>query len=180
MKRNGWVVISLVCLAASIVSLFTTVIVYADGGMRTTYNIIDLILYQDFADSVLSYYSGQAFLGISDGLVAVLAVIGVAAIICSLIGIITMRGKQYRDLWPFVLALVGLIGTMIPSVAIVLGIVLSQQFFPGTISCGIYPIVTMIAMIVCIITVTWRRKSTKEERMAAKRAGDKIHRAGDL
>ena len=84
MKRNGWVVISLVCLVASIVSLFTTVIVYTDGGMRTTYNIIDLILYQDFADSVLSYYSGQAFLGISDALVAVLAVIGVAAIICSL------------------------------------------------------------------------------------------------
>ena len=49
MKRNGWVVISLVCLAASIVSLFTTVIVYTDGGMRTTYNIIDLILYQDLS-----------------------------------------------------------------------------------------------------------------------------------
>lgn len=97
MKRNGWVVISLVCLAASIVSLFTTVIVYTDGGMRTTYNIIDLILYQDFADSVLSYYSGQAFLGISDGLVAVLAVIGVAAIICSLIGIITMQGKAVSE-----------------------------------------------------------------------------------
>ena len=180
MKRKVWIVTSLICLAVSTLSLFSTIVVFSDAnGQQFSYNIVDFIKYERFSQEVMANYTGEWFRNIADSRIVILAVIGIAALVFSLIGILSMS-LQRRNRWPFIMALMGLIGTAIPSAAIMIAVLASKQYFIGTISCGIYPIVTPIAMIVCIITVTWKRKRTVEEIEAAQRAEGLIHPAGDL
>lgn len=180
MKKNGWLALSLACLTVSVLSLFTTVVAYTDiHGIVTTYNVIDLLGYKDFAEQVMFHYTGTLFLSVQDSMVIVITAIGVAAILLALVGVVTMS-LQRRNRWPFVLALLGIVGTAIPSLTILGATLLSRDYFNGTISGGIYPIVTPIAMVVCLITVTRKRKRTLEELLAAERAEGLIRRAGDL
>lgn len=180
MKRKAWIVTALICLAVSTLSLFSTIVVFVDvHGQQFTYNIIDFIKYERFAQEVMANYAGELFRNVADSRIVILAVIGIAALVCSLVGILSMS-LQGRNRWPFVMTLAGFVGTAIPSAAIIAAVLASKQYFIGTLSCGIYPIITPIAMIVCIITVTWKRKRTAEEMEAAKRAEGLIHSAGDL
>ena len=181
MRRTGWLAISLGCLVISIVSLFTTVISYTDGdGGVTKYNIVDLIGSERFTREVLADYRGTLFWGVSTKLVLVFSIIGSLAILFAIVGILTMT-KQGRDIGPFLLAVIGTIGTAIPSFVILLVIILSRaHFFVGTISAGLYPIITPIAMISCLITVTWKRRRTLEEIEAYEKAQGLIFKAGDI
>jgi len=180
MQRKGWIITAIICLIVSIVSLFITIIKYTGiNGVRNTYNILDFIDYQRFADEVLTEYSGSMFLSVEDSTVRIFAMIGVIAIVLAVIGIFGMS-LQKRNTWSFVLTLLGLVGTLIPSIVIILAVVLSREYFQGTLSCGLYPIITPIAMIICIITVSWKRKKTKEELEAERIAGQFLRRGSDL
>ena len=61
-----------------------------------------------------------------------------------------------------------------------LAVLLSGKYFAGTIRCGIAPILTPIAMILCMITVSGRRKFLRAERKAQKEAEGLIWEAGEL
>jgi hypothetical protein len=69
---------------------------------------------------------------------------------------------------------------MAPSVVIFVCIVALKDNYLGTISCGIYPIVSPIAMIVCLSTTTQMRKRNVEYRKKLKEAEGLIFRGGDL
>lgn len=182
MKRIGWMVLSFLCLIASIASLFLSVITYTVGRQEYSYNLLDLIRYEDFADEVLADYTGTFFMkwdGSEERVLLMIAGIGITAIILAVIGIITMQ-VQRRNTFSFILALLGLIGTLIPACAILLAVLMSQDYFVGSISGGLYPVVTPIAMICCIITATWKYRRSREERKAMRTAGQLMHKSGDL
>ena len=160
--------------------MFAPIIVFVDDYRKQfTYNIIDFLIYKQFAQKVMANYTGEWFRNIEDSRIIVLAIIGIVAILFAVIGIFSMS-LQRRNRWPFVMALLGLIGTAIPSLTIIAAVFASKQYFNGTIWCGIYPLLTPVAMIICLITVTWKRKRTIDEIKAAKQAEGLIHPAGDL
>lgn len=182
MKRMGWMILSLLCLIASVASLFFSIITYSVGGREYSYNLVDLIRYDDFAKEVLGDYTGTLFMvmeGSEEKLLLILAAIGIGAILLAAVGIITMQ-VQRRNIFSFILALLGLVGTLIPASAILLAVVMSQDYFVGTVSSGAYPMVTLVAMICCIITVTWKYHRSRDERKAMRAAQQLIRRAGDL
>ena len=66
------------------------------------------------------------------------------------------------------------------SFLIILGVILSADYFPGTLSCGLSPIITPIAMAVCIRVVIRRRNKVLEQLSAEMQAQGLIQPAGDL
>lgn len=182
MKRIGWMVLSFFCLIASIVSLFLSIITYKVGRQEYSYNLLELIRYEDFADQVLVDYTGTLFMkleGYEEKVLLIIAGIGIAAILLATIGIITMQ-VQRRNTFSFILTLLGLVGTLIPAFVILLVVLMSQDYFIGSISSGLYPVVTPIAMICCIITATWKYRRSRDERKAMRTAGQLMHKSGDL
>ena len=69
---------------------------------------------------------------------------------------------------------------MAPSVIIFICIVALKDYYLGTIACGIYPIVSPIAMIACIAAATKMRRRNIEYRKKLKEAEGLIFRGGDL
>lgn len=182
MKRIGWMILSLLCLLVSVASLFLSIITYTVGRREYSYNLLDLIRYEDFVDEVLVDYTGTFFLkwnGYEERILLVIAGIGVAAIMLAVIGIITMQ-VQRRNTFSFILTLLGLVGTLIPACAILIAVLMSQDYFAGSISSGLYPVVTPVAMIFCIITVTWKYRRSRDERKAMRTAGQLMRKSGDL
>ena len=115
-----------------------------------------------------------------DSIVAViLATTAVLAIVAAFVGVVTMS-LQRPNTWQFVLALIGIIGTAIPSMLVFLAVILSKNYFPGSFSFGVYPVITPIAMALCMITVTKKHKKTQEEIRAAEKAKGLILPGGDL
>lgn len=179
-KLNKWVIISYACLLVSIVSTFTTVVAYTNaGGIRKTFSIIDFISSDEFDSFVLYEYTGTVVCNINAPVIRGVVVIGVLALLCAAIGIATLS-KQRKNLWPFVLTLIGLIGTMIPSIMIFVAVILSKHHFTGSMSCGIYPVATPVAMIVCIITATEMHRRNQEYIKRLEDAKGLIFRGGDL
>ncbi len=78
------------------------------------------------------------------------------------------------------MALVGISGTAIPAIIVLIAAPVSQQYLPGTFQCGVYPIITPIAMVLCMITVTKKYKRALAEIRAAEKAKGLIRPGGDL
>lgn len=180
MKKNiQWLLPVLICIVASVASIFLPVLTYnyPDGG-SVSFNIFGFI---DSAAlvKILTGYTGSFVVNVSQTTVIILAIAAVLSIIAAFVGVITMS-LQRPNRWQFVLALVGIIGTAIPSVLIFLAVLLSRNYFPGRFSCGVYPIITPVAMVLCMITVTKKHKKTQAEIRAAERAKGLIWSAGDL
>lgn len=124
-------------------------------------------------------YIGNVVVTIDIQIIRVLVVIGIAAIICAFLGIATLS-KQKKNMWPFVLTLAGLIGTMIPSVIIFIAVLFLKSQYMGTLSCGIYPVVTPIAMIISMVTATQMHRRNQEYIKKMEAAEGLIFRGGDL
>lgn len=187
-KNKNWMLISIGALLLSVASLFLPVINYVanrgdDMGIRYSFNIINLLDGESFIEHVLSEYTGSFLFGISAGLsnliIGLLCLIGLAAIVCSFIGLKSMS-KQYESSWPFRLTLAGILFTAIPAIALLAVVLMSGNQFRGNISAGAYAYVTPIAMVVSYITVTKRHKLTQEERRIQQAASQYIKPAGDL
>ena len=186
MKRKSlWLYISLGAIALSILSLFLPVFSYRAYGSAETvgYNLPRLLNVSRLLDEVFFDYIGETFHNLSDGavvaLVVLFAVIGVAAIVLALVGLISMS-KQKESAWPFRLALIGLIGTAIPSVALLVLFLVSASDFLGEMYLGAYIIITPLAMILACVTVVSRHRLTREEARLQQEAAAFIRPAGDL
>ena len=180
MERNKWFSVAMGSLGVSILSLFTSIISYtAPNGRITHYNLINLLSGTDFLDNVLWYYTGPVFWKMEGPTVSILAFGAVAAMVCALVGLITLR-KQRPNTWQFVLTLVGLVGTAFPSFLVILAVMLSDNYFPGDIACGISPIITPVAMVICILAVIRRRNKVLEQLRREVEAKGLVFQAGDL
>ena len=180
MDKKKWFYVALACVAVSIASLFSSIITYTSTTGRVThYNLTDLLLETGFRDDVLSQYTGPVLWAMDGPTVSILAFVAVAAVACALVGLFTLR-KQRPNIWQFILTLLGLIGTAFPSFLVILAVVLSKNYFRGEISCGISPVITPIAMVVCIFVVVRRRNKVLEQLRREMEAKGLVYQAGDL
>ena len=181
MKKNiQWLLPVLTCIVASVASVFLPVLTYTyPNGQTVEFNLFSFTEpSQDLLD-ILASYSGPYEMYIPQIWLTILAVLAVLAIIAAFIGVITMS-LQRPNTWQFVLALVGIIGTAIPAIIVIIAAPVSQQYLPGTFQFGVYPIITPIAMVMCMITVTKKHKRTQAELRAAEKAKGLIRPGGDL
>lgn len=180
MKKNiQWLLPVLTCIIASIASVFLPVLTYKyPNGQVVKLNIFGFIEPIELS-KILSSYSGPFSVDVDQAVATILAVCAVLAIVAAFVGVITMS-LQHPNTWQFVLSLAGIIGTAIPSVLVFLAVILSKNHFPGTFSFGAYPIITPIAMAMCMITVTKKHKRTQAELLAAEKAKGLIRPGGDL
>lgn len=182
LKENTLVTAAYISLAVAILSIFTTIIRYTNGsGERKTFTVFDFFASKgNEFDSFVSYeYVGNVLWKINIGAIRIFSIIGIIAVICAIAGVV-MISKQKENTGSFVLALIGLFGTMAPSVIILACVVIMRDNYMGTISCGIYPIVSPIAMIICIAATTQMHRRNIEYRKKLKDAEDLIFRGGDL
>lgn len=179
-KETAWVLSSLLWILISVLSLFVSIISYqGEDGITVTYALQDLIVGDRFSREVLSQYTGEFHLAIGSWALTLLCVLAVAAILAAFVGVIILS-KQRPVKWPYIMTLTGVIGTAIPSIAVFIAVIASISYFPGTISCGFYPIITPIAMAICLITVIREHKRIMRAIDSVNRAKDLIKPAGDL
>ena len=178
-KYDKWLVPVLILIIASILSMFLTVLSYIyPDGRQVVFNIVDFVEQSDELVDILAAYSGPTMY-IDKVWLTVLAFLAAAAIVAAFAGVVTMS-RQRPNTWQFVMALAGVIGTAIPAIIVIVAAPLSQRYLPGAFRFGVYPIVTPIAMAVCMITVTKKHKKTQAEIRAEERAKDLIRPGGDL
>lgn len=180
MKTEQWFILAISCLVLSIVSLFTTIITYTDMfGYKYSFNIIDLLEGEMFEEVVLTQLISDPIIIMSSTTITFLAILAIGALVCAFVGLITLRA-QYPSDKQFLLTLVGVIGTAIPSILIIIGVLISGEYYYGTIGCGIAPIFTPIAMLVCVRTVLRRKDKVKAALQAKVAAEGLLKQAGDL
>lgn len=187
MKRKKlWTNLSFWMLVLSIITVFLPVISYKHSTIDTKkgYNIFSMLQNKDFVMTVFGKeYQGEFMRGLSNTamyvIVAVLAIVGAAAIISAFIGVNSMT-KQYESPWPFRLALGGAIGTALPSVVLLVLILISKDQFAGEMEFGAYILITPAAMLVACIHTTGLHRETRAEAALRKEAEQYIRPAGDL
>lgn len=178
-NKKTWLTITLMCLFLSVISLVFPILTYVyPSGRSQPFNLFKFLNPEELGD-VLSQYTGSFALAIEEQDIPVFATIGVLSIVAAFVGVITLS-IQRPNLWQFVLAMAGLIGTLIPSVLLFVVVISSIDYFPGSFKFGAYPVVTPISMGICIYMVTRKRKLTQEEIEAEKKAARYLRSLGDL
>ena len=178
-RESIWLWVALFWIVISVASMFISIVSYrTPEGVRTTYAIQHLIDGDTFSKEVLSHYTARTRLNVGPWALTALCVLGVGAIVAALTGLLLMS-KQKSVRWPFVMTLIGAIGTAVPALAILVGTVLSINYFPGRMSPGFYPIITPIAVAICLVIVIRERRRIVKANAAVKN-NDLIRPAGDL
>lgn len=178
-NKKTWLSITLLCLGFSILSLFFPILTYTyPSGSKQSFNLIGFMNPQAFG-KVLNQYTGPYKLIIDRQYIPVLAAVALLAIAAAFVGVITMSAQR-SNRWQFVMAMAGLIGTVIPSVALFIVVLSSVHDFPGSFQFGAYPVITLISMGICIFMVTRKRKLTKEEIIAEQIASKHLRRLENL
>lgn len=178
-KDTIWLWIALFWIVISVISMFIGVISYTTaGGTTKMYAIQNLIDGETFSKEVLREYTGDFVLDVGPWALTALCILAVGAIIAALAGILIMQ-KQRPVKWPFVMTVIGVIGTAIPALLILYAVIVSVNYFPGKISAGFYPIVTPIAVAFCLYIVIRERKRVLKANAAIKQNAY-IRPAGDL
>lgn len=184
-KKKTWMYTAVGAIILSMASLLLPVITYKSAETRriTKYNIFKLFSNDELIDNVFSEYTGDFLSGMESGAVSfwivLLCVIGIAAIVLAFVGIQSMA-KQYESATPFRLAIFGLIGTAIPSIALLVLYMCSKNQYEGIMHLGAYIIVTPLAMVIACMAVTSKYRMSKEEAAAQIEARAYIRPAGDL
>ena len=181
-EGKSWLLAAWSSMLISLVAMaFTPVAVYVSGeGETLSYSILSLVTDgSHFSQSVLNEYTGPVLLTFRGPVVAALAAVAIAAVACALVGLVLI-GTQYPQRWQFCLTFVGLVGTAVPSVLILVGVFLSEDYFLGTLRCGASPVITPVAMIISIIAVTKRRSAAQKAVTDQLIAEGKLMRGGDL
>ena len=166
----GWI-------ALSVASMFLSVISYTPpGAEKITYALQDIIGGTYFYKHVLNQYTGPIPVEIGTWALTVLCILAIASILAASVGIVLLS-RQRPTKWPYIMTLIGTVGTAIPSLLIFAAVLVSLRYFPGKIGLGFYPIVTPIAMGLCLWIVVAERRRTMR---ALKNRSPYLHRGGDL
>lgn len=163
MKRGTWLAIALTLLMVSLVSMLLPVLTYELNGREVaSFNVLDIAEQSLELTAILSTYTGQLSLDIDPWVATLLAVLAGASVVAAFAGVITVSAQR-PNRWQYMMAMTGLVGTLIPSVVIYVILILSIRYFPGTFRCGVYPIVTPIAMGICVYMVTHRYRHSRAQ-----------------
>jgi hypothetical protein len=180
MEKQNWFYLAIGGVAVSIISLFMSIITYVTSFDKYTFNIMDFIGFNKEIDTVLAAgYRGPSTITINGWLAGILGFLAVAAVVCAVIGLITLR-EQRPNTAQFTLTIIGLIGVMIPSIVAMVVVFGYGKDYAGEISLGLAPIITPIAMFFSIMAVIRRKNKVAEEIQNELRAKGLIHEAGDL
>ena len=180
-RQNKLVAIAYSGLIISLLSAFTTIVGYTNNaGVHKTFSLLDLLAdAKGFGSFIFNEFTGKTYIYYEPWQLFVLIALGAAAIVLAFTGL-NKLSKQTDNQASFVLTLLGLIATMIPAVVIFIEIIVLKDRYLGTISCGVYPVVSPIAMIACIAAATKMRRRNIEYRRKLKEAEGLIFRGGDL
>lgn len=180
-KKKGWFYVAISCVAASILSMFISILTYTPVGKgKMVFSILDLIGDSTrFTDYVVYQYDGPILFEINATFAAVLVVIALAAIICAVVGLITLRAQR-PNTWQFVLTIIGLVGVAGPSIVLFVTVLGFGKYYQGTIGLGIAPFVGIIAMIVSIAAVVRRKNKVAEQLRRELESRGMIWKAGNL
>lgn len=181
-KNKNWMYVSFAALACSVLSLILPVVYYSTGGWNYAYNVFGL-MGSSFIDDVMSEYVGSFMYGTDrytvSFLIVLLCLTGVAAIVCSFVGLKSMS-KQYESQWPFRLTLAGILLTALPAMVLLVAVTMSGGWFSGTLSPGAYMFVTPAAMVISCLAVVKRHRLNQDELRIQQAAAQYIRPAGDL
>lgn len=181
-KNNELIILAYASLIISILSAFTTIVGYKNRlGVYRSFSLIDFLSKDgnSFDSFVSKEYIGKIYWVINIPTIRNFVIIGILAVICAFVGL-SLISKQKENTSSFILTLLGLIGTMAPAVLIFICIVILKENYLGDISFGIYPIISPIAMMVCIAAATQMHRKNNEYKKKLKEANGLIFRAGDL
>ena len=181
-RANKLTAIAFISLAVSILSVFTTIIGYTNRQrIHRNFTLLHFLSSDGngFESFVLREYTGHVYMNIDMTTVRIFVAIGIAAILCALIGLFLISNQKENRV-SFILTLAGLVGTVAPSLLILICVILLGNDFYGTISCGIYPIVSPIAMIVCILAATKMHRNNIANQKSRKELCQLIRRGGEL
>lgn len=184
MKSKAWFYVAFGSLIASLISMIflPTIIVYRNNISSESYSVVKLITdSSNFEKNVLHFYDNDIVLKINAGSVVFLSLLALAAVVCAVVGLITLRAQR-PNTKQFILTLVGLVGVTIPSLILLICIAgFGNSFAEGiSLKFGPAPIITPITMIICIATVIRRKNKVAEELRRSLEESGKIMRAGDL
>lgn len=163
-QKKKWFYAAVISLIVSIASAFTTVLSYISlEGDYYTFNIINLLSGEDFTRKVLIWYEGTVYWKIDSFWVTVFSLISVLSLALAITGLITLR-QQRPNTWQFSMTITALIGTALPALLILSAVLIFGKNFPGTLRCGIYPIVSPIATLISVLAVRRKKNIVLEER----------------
>ena len=171
-EKKVWLYIAAASLFISVASLFTTIFVYNNKAWTYKFNILGLIRGKDFVNNVLASYTGKVYWKIDATWVTLLAIISVASLVCAVVGLVTLR-QQRTNRMQFWLTIIGLIGTCLPALLVLVAVPVFQKGFPGKLRYGIYPIVAPIATLISVLAVYIYRKKNKVQEELRKELEDK-------
>ncbi len=175
-EKMTWFYIAIGGIAVSLLSMFLPILKLDDIG----FNIIDLVGGNETFDYyVISMYSGPVIWNITSSTVAFLAILGVAALVFAVVGLVTLR-VQRPNTKNFVLTLVGMVGILIPSLTAIICVVIFGKYYYGKLSLGVAPIISPIAILVSIGVVIRRKNKVAEELRKEVEEKGLIWKAGDL
>lgn len=179
-SQKRLVIIAYITLAIAVLSGFTTIIGYTNSkGIYKSFTLLDIMLSSDFESFVMLEYHGSIDWDIDIVFVRVVAVVAIIAVLCAAVGL-KLLSDQSESSKPFALTLIGLIGTMIPSLLLLICIVVLKNDYVGIISCGIYPVVSPIAMLISIYAAAQVHRKNIEYHKKLNNAKGLIYRGGDL
>lgn len=175
-EKKVWFYVAIGCVVISLLSMFLPIL-YSYG---VSFNIIDLLKGDIFFEEyVIEAYTGPVIWNITSGTVVLLSVIALAALVCAIVGLVTLQAQR-PNTKNFVLTFIGLIGILIPSITIIISVLCLQQYYPGGLKLGIAPIISPIAIMISISAVIRRKNKVAEEMRREVEEKGLIWKAGDL
>lgn len=181
-KFTIWVIASYICLAIAVVSALGSIVTYTNHeGITRSFYLVDFFRLDGngFDRFALEEYIGIVYWDLNSSVIHNYIWLPIISFIFAFLGLFQLS-QQKTNIASIVLSILGMIGTCIPSLVIVLCIWLLGKDFEGKISFGFYPIVAPLAMIVCIITATYTFRQNIRYKKKLKETGNLIFRGGDL
>lgn len=94
-NKKNWFYVAVNCVIISILSLFTSVIVFRTENDVHRFNIIDFVgNSSEFDDVVRQRYNGPVILDVTESTVVIFGLLVIAAILCALLGLFTLRAQR--------------------------------------------------------------------------------------
>ena len=180
MENQQWFVVAMSGVVVAIASLFLPIITYTTQGVTYTFNIVDFVGQKPNVNTVLvAGWVPPSSFKIDGVLAGFLGLLAVAAVLCAVIGLITLRAQR-PNTPQFALTVAGLIGVMIPSVIAIVLVLAFGNHYTGDIALGIAPIISPIAMVLSIAAVFRRKNRVAEQAKQDLLARGLLRRGGDL
>lgn len=178
-NKKIWLFTAALMLLLSVATSFLSVLSYrTPEGRVYHYNLPRLIQGEDFTREVLYGYMGTVYWEINEAWVTAFAVISILSLLCAAIGLFTLR-QQRPNIRQFWLTMIGLVGTCLPALLVLIAVPVFRDGFPGTLGFGLYPMIAPVATFISVGAVYRRKNKYQQELQEELKARGKIWQAGE-